>query len=457
MSKPRSRKFWIIFWTVSGLLLSAWYAYLNSDKIEVQKLAPIAEFIPFVGESGQDYVSAAKIADYVLKKDGREKTFLLLFQNNLELRPGGGFIGTFGVLKIRNGKMVSVETHDLSNFDALIPKGIEPPYPMKSALGIESWKMRDSNYSPDFEINAKKAEEFYRLGNGKEEFDGVIGMTTNVLESILKVTGPVTLPDYPGTYDFENGVISLEYQVEKAFEEQGISRKDRKSVMRELAEEIEKKVSSLSIGRKIELSKLLLDDLNKKEIQLFFKDSEIQNVVFDSNWAGKVNGRWAGDYLMMVDANLGSFKSDYYMRRSADYTVDFSGDIARAKLSITYKHTAKQRDWMTRNYFSYLRVYVPEGAWLSESKNFEEPRFGEDFGKKFFGGSVRVPLGEEKTVELEYDLPLGISKSNYDLLIQKQSGVLDVPIRVHIIEKDGLKKDYDLRMNSDIVLSELEK
>ena len=458
MSKQRSLKFWIIFWSCSAIFLALWAAFWEFKNSGIQRMAPALEFVPFVGGDGEDYKNAAKISDYLLKKDGEEKTFMVLFQNNLELRPGGGFIGTFGILKMKDGKMVSIETHDLSNFDRLIPEGMEPPYPMREALGVKSWKLRDSNYSPSFEVNAQKAEEFYRLGGGQENLDGVIGITTNVLESILKVTGPIKLEDYPGTYDSENGVITLEYQVEKAFEQQGIERVERKSVMRELAEEIEKKVSTLPINRKLGLAKTILEDLNKKEIQLYFKDVEIQKIAVAAGWSGEVDSSWGKDYLMMVDANLGSFKSDYYVNRAVDYVVDLSGEVPVAKLKITYKHTAKQKDWMTRNYFSYLRVYVPRGSWLTQWQNFDDVRFGEELGRQYFGGGVNVPIGQEKTIELVYNLPKGIgSDSAYDLKIQKQSGVLDIPVGVHVKDKNGVWKDYEFRMNSDVVLGRLEQ
>ncbi|KKU54118.1 MAG: hypothetical protein UY41_C0028G0005 [Candidatus Moranbacteria bacterium GW2011_GWE1_49_15] len=437
--------------------MTGWYAFWEFKNNGIRSVAPALDFLPFGAGNGEDYKNAAKIADYFLEKDGGEKTFLVLFQNNLEIRPGGGFIGAFGIIKTEDGKVSSIETHDLSNFDGRIPEGIEPPYPMKETLKIKSWKLRDSNYSPDFETNAKKAEEFYYLGQGQENFDGIVGITTNVLSSILAVTGPVELADYPGTYDSQNAVITLEYQVEKAFEEQGIDRGERKSVMRELAEEIEMKADALPIAKKLDLAKTILNDLNKKEIQLYFKDAEMQNVAMDAGWSGEVDRSWDGDYLMMVDANLGAFKSDYYVNRSADYTVDLSKDVPTAHLKITYRHTAKQRDWMTRDYLSYLRVYVPEGAWLSEWKNFENPKFGSELGRKYFGGIVKVPIGQERAVELSYVLPENIGDVFYDLKTQKQSGILDVPVSVHVIAKDGSKKDYDFRMNSDIVLSELGK
>jgi hypothetical protein len=452
MIKKYSLKFWIIFWVSSIFFLTGWYFYWETQNKGVGGVVSNAiGFLPIGESQKKEYQAVSMVADYLMKKDGEQKTILVLFQNNLELRPGGGFIGAFGIVKTLDGKVLSIETHDLANFDARIPDTVTPPYPMRETLNVKSWKLRDSNYSPDFVVNAKKAEEFYHMGDGQENFDAIIGLTTNVLTSMLKVTGPVQLEGYPGTYDSENAIISLEYQVEKAFEDQGIARGERKSIMSDLAKQIQKRVSGLSISKKIEMAQILLSDLNGKDIQLYFKDEKMQKFVEDSAWAGKVDENWKGDYLMAVDANLGAFKSDYYMKRSMDYTVDFSAKKPTAHLEIKYIHTATQKDWMTKDYITYLRVYVPEGSWFTTSKNFEAPKFESELGKRYFGSIVRVPLASEKTVEINYTLPENITENDYKLLIQKQAGVKDIPVAIHLISKDGSKKDFNYTMNSDII------
>ena len=451
--KKYSLKFWIIFWLISAIFLAGWFFYWQTRNAGLLKMETAVNLLPVGGEKKEEYRSVLNLADYFLKNDGREKVFLVLFHNNMEIRPGGGFIGAFGILKVKKGKITALETHDTGNFDGRIPDAVPVPYPMKETLRIDSWKLRDSNWSPDFAVNAKKAEEFYRMGGGQEKFDGVVGITTNVLTSLLKVTGPITLEGYPGTYADENAIIALEYQVEKAFDEQGIPRGERKSVLMDLAKAIAARVENLSPGGKIELAKIILEDLKRKDILLYFSDAEIQQAVEKSNWAGRVDEKWDRDYLMTVDANLGAWKSDYYVKRSLDYTVDLTKDTPEAKLLITYNHTAKQKDWMTKDYQSYLRVYAPQGFWLdSYSPELKNPQFAEELSRKYFGFLVYVPIGQEKTFEFRYALPEEL-KNNYDLLIQKQAGLNNVPVAAHITYPDGSKKDYDIILNSDVILS----
>jgi hypothetical protein len=171
------------------------------------------------------------------------------------------------------------------------------------------------------------------------------------------------------------------------------------------------------------------------------------------NWSGEVDQNWKDDYLMISDANLGSLKSDYYVKRSFEYSVDLSKDVPTANLKITYQHTAQQKDWMTKDYLDYLRIYTQDGSWLTGSKNTGDVKFYSEFGKKAFGTLIRVPLGQTKTIEFTYNLPKDFKDKAYDLKIQKQSGINDVPVKLHIIDANEVQKDYEFTMNSDIILS----
>lgn len=455
--KKYSLKFWIIFWVVSAILLSIWFVFLQVYNRGFAGLRTPVGMLPVSSETKGDLQAVLSLADYALAQDDKPKTFLLLFQNNWELRPGGGFIGSFGILTIRNGHIEKLDVHDTGNFDGRIPDTEALPYPMKDALQIPSWKFRDSNYSPDFPTNAQKAEYFYELGEGKEKFDGVIGITTNVLLALLRVTGPVEVEGYPGTYDSENAILALETQVEQAYREQDIAKGDRKGVMRPLGEAILKKLQPITMSQKIRLAQVGLEELNNKDIQIFFHDTALQKVVADRGWAGQVDPLWQNDYLMLVDANLGAYKSDSVMKREVRYEADMSGETPEVTLEITYTHTGTEKNWLINHYTSYLRVYAPAGSWLTTLDGGEgETQYAEEFGRQVFGTMVKVPIGSSKKVTLRYTLPKTVSADFYDLKIQKQSGVGNPAYVVSVIDAQGAKKTKQLTLSGDVILSEEE-
>ena len=456
MLKRYSWKFWIFFWTVSGIFLAGWFLFWEIRNGHWKLFDTPVQLLPVGEERRADMRALLSIADFVLKEDGETRTYLVLFQNNYELRPGGGFIGSFGILKIKDGELLEFNVHDTGNFDGRIPGTVEPPYPMRETLKIGSWKLRDSNYSPDFPTNARQAETFYKMGEGGESFDGIIGITTDVLVSFLEVTGPVEVPGYPGTYGGETAVWDLEYQVEQGFLKQGIDRGERKSMMNLLGWQVLDKVKMMSLTDRYRLFETVLSDLHAKDIQLFFDNADAMDKIREAKWDGAVDRGWKNDVLLAVDANLGAWKSDYFVKRSYAYTVDFSKETPSARFAVTYKHTAEHKDWRTNDYQSFLRLFVPKGSWLELSEGFStDPVFGDELDRRSFGALVHVPLGGEKTVSFTYALPETIRPTFHELLIEKQPGLHHIPVSVTIIKKDGSKTVKQFVLDRDVILTSL--
>lgn len=454
MERISNLKYWTRFAVIAGIFLFGWFVFWEVKNQGWLRLADFSSLLPVPEEERTDIEALSLIADRLTDTGGETKTFMLLFQNNLELRPGGGFIGSFGVLKVRDGEVLEFATHDTGNFDGRIPDTVTPPYPMAELLHIKSWKLRDSNYSPDFPTNAQEAMRFYELGGGQEHFDGVIGVTAQVLSSLLSVTGPVAVEGFPGTYGADNAILDLEYQVEKGYAEQNIEKGERKSVLKLLGDVVLAKVKTLPLSEKYELFTVLLADLHRKDIQVYFNDEDLQDIVIAAGWDGSVDTAWKNDSFMLVDANLGALKSDYHMERRIEYLIDLSAAAPKATLKMTYKHRGTARDWYTKDYVSYLRAYIPEGSYVTRVENGDKPVYGSELGRKYVGVIVGVPLASEKTVTFEYTLPASIASDWYDLKVMKQPGMKDTPVSITVIGQDGTIKTLNETLDRDFTLSE---
>ncbi|MDP3794423.1 MAG: DUF4012 domain-containing protein [bacterium] len=432
-----------LFLVLGGIFV---WRFVKDGRLEALRLA--TNILPVSAERKNQITDLLTIADSLMAHDGRERTFLLLLQNNWELRPGGGFIGTYGVLKLKDGRIVSLEIDDTYNFDRRVPAVVPVPYPLEE-LRIKSWNLRDSNFSPDFAVNARQAERFYALGGGKEKLDGVIGITANMLTALVKVTGPIALKGYPGVFTDADAIYTLEHQVERAYVEQGIPKNERKSVIENLAREILNKLQPLGPARIITLSKTVFPALEQKDVQLYFADAQLQGIAERQRWAGRVDVNWPGDYLMLVDTNLNALKSDYVMRRELRYAVDRTGEKPRAVLFVTYRHTGKTRDWLIGRYRSYGRIFVPGGSALIKLEGATPANQGDDLGKKFFGFFVEVPVGGTAVVRIEYDLPGALKSGAYHLKTQKQAGVESVPVELTVQNEDGTRIERSFTVTSD--------
>ncbi len=448
MSQYFTRKNVIIATSVLALIAGGFFL-VSFGKSHKQTIAlgglslfeKVSKLLPIEADTKAEIEAVNTLADKLTQKDDVTRTFMVMLQNNYELRPGGGFLGQYAILKVKNGEIISSFVEDANLLDQRITATITPPYPFKQ-IQLKKWKFRDSNFSPDFPTNANKAEYFYRLAGGREQFDGVIAVNANVFDHILDITGPIDIPGY-GTYNSENGSMKLEENVEKPFLGEDVPaelKQNRKSVMKKIAAEIIVRISTINNIPK--LATFAQTELRDKNIMIWFKDPALQSIVSGVHWDGTVSKDWIGDYLMLVDANMGALKSDYWVKRSLDYAVDFTaGPQGIATVTYTYNHTATYGDWRTSDYHSYARILAPFGSKYVENSRVKTGGVlssdSADFNKTIFGYKVDAIMNHSLDTSIKYTLPENIKADGYQLLIQKQSGIGNIPVTVHLKTDKG--------------------
>jgi hypothetical protein len=417
---------------------------LNKSEILINSLAvvdKVTQFLPINQDTKDELQAIDKIVQYFTAEDGVERRYLIMLQNNMELRPTGGFLGQYAVVKIKDGEVISLFVEDANLLDQRITADVPAPYPFEGMMSVRRWKFRDANFFPDFPSSVEKVKYFYRLAGGNDDFDGVIAVNATVFNDALEITGPITVPGFPGTYTSENAVLKLEEQVGKAYRlNPDLDDRNRKIILKKMAAILIDELSSISNFSKV--SNLVFEELRNKEIQFYFEDQGMQALAEKVGWAGKVNQEWEGDYLMAVDANLGALKSDYYMDREMIYNVDLTAEKPTATLEIIYTHNAIYGDWRTTDYHSYLRVYTPLGTELVSREMVSYPNIQENHGRQYFGFICHTIMNDQTHAKIVYTLPEEL-RENYKLLIQKQSGVGEVPVTINVktAEKEYSQKE----------------
>ncbi|MEK7606856.1 MAG: DUF4012 domain-containing protein [Patescibacteria group bacterium] len=372
-----------------------------------------------------------------------ERTYLFLLQNNTELRPSGGFIGTYGIVKVENGHLTQFFTDDSYNLDRFVDAKKRPPTPapLLKYLGQKQWYFRDANWSPDFEVSAQTALRFYKEEGGTENPHGVIAVTPDVVIPFVRAMGPITVEGQ--TFTAENFVDLLEYQVEVAFAESGIPRPQRKAIISVLAHELLGRFYRIPLERIPSLVSDLRRALDEKHFLVYSDDADLQGFVESMGWAGRVLPS-EGDALLVVDANLASLKSDPVVDRTVEYTVAPEAGEFVGRVKITYTNKG-EFSWKTTRYRTYTRVYVPLGSVLREVRGAmvkeKDATPGmvdvtQELGKTVFGAFISIEPGESRALEFTYTLPQSvrqdIEQKKYQLLIQKQAGVPDRDLTVRL-------------------------
>ncbi|USN53898.1 MAG: DUF4012 domain-containing protein [Candidatus Nomurabacteria bacterium] len=407
---------------------------------------PISEKLPLVQSAVAQFSSLARTIP-VLAGYPDKQTYLFLLQNNTELRPTGGFIGTYGVLKVDAGEIETFTTDNIYNLDVPAEKflDIDPPEPLQKYLRSTQWFLRDSNWSPHFPRAAEQALWFYEQERGPvKSFDGVIAVTPSFIESLIELTGSITVQNIEFTRD--NFVDTLQYQVEQGYYQQGIDELARKEIIGEMSQILMDRLLALPQSDWNRLWSTFLENVEEKQILLYLKDPELQAIIQDENWGGEVK-ETEDDYLYVVDANMASLKSDPGVKRTISYSVEMVDGEAIATLNVHYRNEGTIT-WKSTRYRTYTRIYVPLGSELISAEGFltndkiqngkaTEPTLDEDLGKTVIQGFTSIEPLEEGDLHIQYRLPKAITdtlkKGDYQLDVQKQPGTEphSLEIRIH--------------------------
>jgi hypothetical protein len=432
-------------------------------------IAPVAASLPRLSDDLDRAIPIAKLLPAFAGYPAQKQT-LILFLNNAELRPGGGFVGTVGRMSVHNATVQSLITKDAYHVDQPSEAflNIEPPAPLTDYLGLTRWFMRDANWSPDFKHAAELVTHFYERetsgGEAVEEINNVIGFTPTFASKLLAITGPLLVDNQ--TFRADNLFDLLEYQVEQGFTERGVPFSQRKEILADLVNVTMDALFNLPLSRLEEVLAALDEGFREKQLMLYDRDTEIQAHIEAQGWGGRVHAG-EGDFVKVVDANLGSLKSDPVVRRRITYTIAPEGDEYQGTVAITYRHEG-HFDWKTTRYRTYTRVYVPEGStFISTEGTLQDDKIKNPVrapgdvtveqdpeipGTVSFGAFTAIEPGEERTLSFTYQLAPKVAKEilggAYRLQVQKQLGAAAYELTLDL--DFGKKGDEPFQTRTDL-------
>lgn len=434
------------------------------DRVEGQNLSPrLAKWAARLERYLPLLKAAAQLAQAIPGMLGQERpvTYLILAQNNHELRATGGFISGVGVIQLSGGKIITATFEDSYQADAGCNIRAHPPAPapLRKYMWAPVLMLRDANWSPDFPSSAAVAKSIYRLCRSSD-IDGVIAIDLDGVAALLQALGPLQPEGYPTPV---TSATLLEYVAKywtvplrsaSMDENTGQWWTHRKDFMADLLQAALQKVTTApqSIDP-LKLAQAALASFQGKHLLVYLFDSPAAARAFaTTGWDGALRPS-KGDYLMLVDSNVGFRKVNPKIRQSIDYHVDLSGSRKpRASLKVRYaneskgapeciagaRYDASYEQMMQGCYWDYVRVYVPRGSHVLEVVGGDsEPEVSEEAGKAVISVFLVIAPGESRELAFDYELPsAGVMNSSlpeYHLLIQKQPGSSDLPVQASIL------------------------
>jgi hypothetical protein len=397
------------------------------------------ERLPVAVDMMRQAIPALDLLNPLLGAD-EPKRYLVVFQNNAELRPTGGFIGSYALVDLREGEIVRLEIPGGGSYSIQGQQTLKVSAPQPLRLINPHWEFQDSNWYPDFPTSAQLITRFYERGGGPTPH-GVVAVNASVMERLLDAVGPIEMPEYGKTITSRN----FFYETQKAVElEYDIEENAPKQFLADLAPKLLERLESADLDVAQVVGGALLEALAAKEIQLYVGDETMERQITELGWGGEVKPT-DGDYLYVVHTNIAGQKTDVMMRdklsRFAKILPDGSVIVT---LDLERTHRGEKNALFTgvRN-VDFVRFYVPSGAELIAATGFKAPdprlfkiadeaygeeetlsaeeaaarfdresgtRISEDAGKTVFGNWIMTDPGETSRVKLIYQLPAGTAK-----------------------------------------------
>ncbi|MCX6745898.1 MAG: DUF4012 domain-containing protein, partial [Candidatus Parcubacteria bacterium] len=468
---------------------------LNEIPTDYQdKIQQIQNTLPLLVNNTSTFVSYSDSLLQFLGQDS-QKRYLLIFQNNSEIRPTGGFIGSYALIDIDQGKIEKIDIPGGGPYDlkAGLKVNIKSPTPLN--IMNPRWEFQDANWFADLPTSAQKLMWFYEKSSGPS-VDGLIFINASFIEKLLQILGPIELPAYNLTITSDNFIQTLQENVEINYDK---TQNKPKQIIADLTPKILDSLFRSDKKKFLEIFDLLLNSLQEKEIQFYFSNYNLEKIVLANNWGGQQKST-DKDFLEIVSTNIAGEKTDEKIEQKVNLAVKIEADGSVIdNLTITKTHTGQKGD----NFYGvpnidYLRIYVPKGSQLLSAGGFSEippelftlsdPEIyqmdpdlaNSEFNKRVepnskteiysendktvFANWLKLDPGESQTITLQYKLPfiynmqsqnsqenilsfikdkLKFAKDEsslrkYSLLWQKQSGKKDYPISLDLNLPVGL-------------------
>ena len=361
------------------------------------------------------------------------KLYMLLFQNDAEIRPTGGFMTAYAFLKVTKGKIEPQGSYDIYDLDARFNKKVAAPAPIQKYLNEKYLNLRNINIYPDFKVSMDQFAKYYADLSGPKP-DGIIAIDTQLPVAILKIIGPIGVGGW-GNFSAANDPRCNCPQVVYALEEiadrpTNTIRVGRKAVLGPLMHSMLANAMGSPKHLWPSLMNTALDAIKQKHLLFYFYDQKTQAIAEDFNAAGRIKD-YPGDYLMVNDANLGGAKSDLFIVRDVEQEIDMSNGKVTKTVTLNYNNPVKGSNCnleagqlcLNGTYRDYVRLLVPKGSTLISVVGSEvKETVTEESGKTVFEAFFTMRPQSQSKIVFKYELP-ALDLTSYKLLIQKQPGL----------------------------------
>jgi Protein of unknown function (DUF4012) len=367
---------------------------LNALPISVkerQLITSILPLLPILDSSLAQKQQWINMVGWFLGIDS-PRAFLIEPMDSSELRATGGFTGQFTDLTLNGGHMGPVKFSNIGKYEESLPdstpdpivyakvNGQYAPAPYSNWWPVANFGLRDANLSADFPTSARIAMDRYNYEFGNH-VDGVIIFTPTLIQQVLHVTGPITIPAYGETITEQNLQARLHYY---QLDNKGIRREEitekvedpqvaRKLFTQRVTTTLLSSVTHLSINKLLPMANEMLQSMKTKDLQIYVTNSQLEALIGKYGSTASLDRSTTHDGLFIVQSNLSASKASQYVATSIKDTIalDSKGG-ATHNLQMTLDYQQRGDVYGLDTYRDYIRIYTPTNSQLISGNGFDQ-------------------------------------------------------------------------------------
>jgi UDP-GlcNAc:undecaprenyl-phosphate GlcNAc-1-phosphate transferase len=416
--------------------------------------------------SADDAAIAAKVVPDLFGGNGTRRYFLAV-QNSAELRATGGFIGNWGILVAQNGQIHLEQFERLAALNgdgdpgARVLRAPQDFVNRYSRFGLTS-NWQNVNMSPDFPTDAAVIQNLLPQSGGPQ-VDGVLAVDSNGLAALLKLTGPVSVANWPTPITASNVVQVTLHDAYQRFTAEG----DRAGFLGDVARKVWDVATSAHLGSPQHIGKALSSAVADGHLMMWFNRPNEEGLARDIGASGAV-GAPHGDSLMLVSQNAAGNKADYFLNRNVSYDVSLHPNSDATQVQIDGKlkidlHNGTpasglpaimigpyNSDYQAGENHAFVSVYTPNafGSATLDGKP-AELESAQELGRNVYSSYVSMPSNTDATMGLDLSGREPLADGWYRLDVLKQPTMrpdvvevtVEVPAGWKIVDTYGLKLD----------------
>lgn len=362
--------------------------------------------------------------------------YLVLVQDNNELRPSGGFLNTYALITFQKNKLIDLKIDSSFNLDSKLLGQVEPPQNINALTGNNHWNFSDSNYSPHFPETAKQISWFYEKITG-QKVDGIIALNLSFFENYLNYSSPLILNNQQINADNLRSYLT------------NLSEDNSTDSLTLLTQTIFNDIRSQNINFAT-LTRSLLDTLASGDINIWFTNENAQNFIATTNLSGIIknvpcppqfsNASCLPETFYFNENNFSINKSNFYSNRRIEHIVNLNKTTIKHLITIDYSYPNPVPKSSNLQYQALIYLYAPlhlnlidislDGSIIDSEKIITSEKYGLkqiEFPLKFF-------LNQNHSLNINLESNHGFSSNGpligYSLAHFKQPGIKNTQTQV---------------------------